>query len=82
MARLIVPRGWRSSRRLVALKATAIRARASKAGIGNSTLRQIAVVFGRNPIILLSQLQPLLILSLVDRPVYLGGPSPFQGSWR
>ena len=43
---------------------------------------QIAVVFGPNPIILLSQLQPLLILSLVDRPVYLGGPSPFQGSWR
>ena len=43
---------------------------------------QIAVAFGLNLIILLSQLQPLLILSLVTRPVYLGGPSPFQGSWR
>jgi hypothetical protein len=43
---------------------------------------QIDVVFGRNLNILLSQLQPLLILSLVTRPVYLGGPSPFQGSWR
>jgi hypothetical protein len=43
---------------------------------------QIAVVFGLDLIILLSQLQPLLILSLVTRPVYPGGPSPFQGSWR
>lgn len=43
---------------------------------------QIAVVFGPDPTILLSQLQPLLILSLVTRPVYPGGPSPFQGSWR
>ena len=43
---------------------------------------QIAIVFGRILIILLSQLQPLLILSLVTRPVYPGGPSPFQGSWR
>jgi hypothetical protein len=43
---------------------------------------QIAVVFGLDRIILLSQLQPLLILSLVTRPVYPGGPSPFQGSWR
>jgi hypothetical protein len=43
---------------------------------------QIAVVFGLNLIILLSQLQPLLILLLVTGPVYLGGPSPFQGSWR
>jgi hypothetical protein len=41
---------------------------------------QIAVVFGLDRIILLSQLQPLLILSLVTRPVYPGGPSPFQGS--
>jgi hypothetical protein len=30
---------------------------------------QIAIVFGRILIILLSQLQPLLILSLVTRPV-------------
>jgi hypothetical protein len=43
---------------------------------------QIDVVFGQNLNILLSQLQPLLILSLVTRPVYPGGPSPFQGSWR
>jgi hypothetical protein len=40
---------------------------------------QIAIVFGRILIILLSQLQPLLILSLVTRPVCSGGPSPFQG---
>jgi hypothetical protein len=43
---------------------------------------QIDVVFGQKLIILLSQLQPLLILLLVTRPVYPGGPSPFQGSWR
>jgi len=43
---------------------------------------QIAVVPARNLIILRSQLQPLLILLLVTRPVYPGGPSPFQGSWR
>ena len=43
---------------------------------------QIPVVLAPNPTILLSQLQPLLILSLVTRPVYPGGPSPFQGSWR
>jgi hypothetical protein len=43
---------------------------------------QTPVVFGRNRIILSSQLQLLLILSLATRPVYPGGPLPFQGSWR
>ena len=40
----------------------------------------IAVVFGQNLFILLSQLQPLLNNVGVTRPVCPGGPSPFQGS--
>lgn len=58
------------------------RQRVNGRGAPTAAALQITVVFGRNLLILLSQLQPLLILSLVTRPVYTGGPSPFQGSWR
>ena len=62
--------------------ATTPRLKRLTAGAPDDDGGQITVVLGRNLIILLSQLQPLLILSLVTRPVCLGGPSPFQGSWR